>query len=144
MSGLLQRISGLRDIIAFVSRIKASDITKVMALVGKIQDESADLRSRVVAVIDLADVLVDYTETEADDQIVDFVKSIANEDALWKLVAIVQDLLDGGAVPIGAMEGEGLVYCQASEGQPAKAVPWPLVIQLAQLIVVFLRSRKQE
>ena len=144
MSGLLQRISGLRDIIAFVSRIKASDVTKVMALVGKIQDESASLRDRVVACIDLADLLTDYTESTADDQIVDFVKSIADEDALWKLVAIVQDLLDGGAVPVGAMEGEGLIYCQASEGQPAKAIPWPLVIQLAQLIVMFLRSKKQE
>lgn len=144
MSGLLQRISGLRDIIAFVSRIKASDVTKVMALVGKIQDESLDLRGRVVACIDLADLLTDYTESTADDQIVDFVKSIADEDALWKLVAIVQDLLDGGAVPVGAMEGEGLIYCQASEGEPAKAIPWPLVLQLAQLIVVFLRSRKQD
>ena len=144
MSGLLQRISGMRDILAFLAKIKASDISRSMVLVAKVQDDGLELRDRVVAAIDLADLLTDYTESTADDQIVDFVKSIVNEDAIWKLVAIVQDLLDGGAVPIGAMEGEGLVYCQASEGQPAKAVPWPLVIQLAQLIAMFLRSRKQE
>jgi len=144
VSGFLQRMSGLKDVIAFMMRIKPSDITKAMALLGKIQDESADLRVRVVAVIDLADLLVDYTDTPADDQVVDFVKSLAAEDALWKLVAIVQDLLDGGAVPVGAMEGPGLVYGQPEEGQEAKAIPWPLVIQLAQLIVMFLQNRKKD
>lgn len=144
MSGFLQRVSGLRDVFGFLLKIKPSDITKAMALVGKIQDESSDLRDRVVAVIDLADLLTDYTETTADDQVVDFVKSLAAEDALWKLVAIVQDLLDGGAVPVGAMEGPGLVYGQPDEGQEAKSIPWPLVIQLAQLIVLFLQNRKKE
>ena len=113
MSGLLQRISGMRDILAFLAKIKASDISRSMVLVAKVQDDGLELRDRVVAAIDLADLLTDYTESTADDQIVDFVKSIVNEDAIWKLVAIVQDLLDGGAVPVGAMEGEGLVYCQA-------------------------------
>lgn len=144
MSGLLQRISGMRDILAFFSRIKSGDIARFMALLSKVQDDGLELRDRVVACIDLADLLTDYTESTADDQIVDFVKRLSNEDAIWKLVAIVQDLLDGGAVPAGAMEGEGLIYCQASEGQPAKAIPWPLVLQVAQIIVMFLRSRKQD
>lgn len=141
MSGLLQRVSGLRDVLTFLAQFKMQDITKAVALIGKIQDESAALRDRVVAVIDLADLLVDYTATTADDQVVDFVRSLAAEDALWKLVAIVQDLLDGGAVPVGAMEGDGLLY---GEGPEKKSIPWPLVIQLAQLIVMFLRSRKAE
>ena len=141
MSGLLQRISGMRDIISFFSRIKSGDISRFMALIAKAQDESLDLRARVVAVVDLADLLTDYTESTTDDQIVDFVKSLTGEEAIWKLVSIVQDLMDGGAVPVGAMEGEGLIYAQASEGQPAKMIPWPLVIQLAQLVVMFLKSK---
>lgn len=141
MSGLLQRISGMRDIISFFSRIKSGDISRFMALIAKAQDESLDLRARVVAVVDLADLLTDYTESTTDDQIVDFVKSLTGEDAIWKLVSIVQDLMDGGVVSVGAMEGEGLIYAQASEGQPAKMIPWHLVIQLAQLVVMFLKSK---
>lgn len=141
MSGFLQRVSGLRDVLGFLVKIKPGDIAKAMGLVGKIQDDSSELRDRVVAVIDLADLLVDYTETSADDQMVDFVRGLAAEDAMWQLVAIVQDLLDGGAVPVGAMEGAGLLY---GEGPEKKAIPWPLVIQLAQLIVMFLQSKKKD
>lgn len=141
MSLFLQRVGNLRDVLGFLMKIKPSDITQAVSLIGKIQDESSELRDRVVAVIDLADVLVDYTETPADDQVVDFVKSLTAEDALWKLVAIIQDLLDGGAVPVGAMEGEGLLY---GEGPDKKTIPWPLVIQLAQMVVMFLQSRKKD
>lgn len=139
MSLFLQRIGNMRDVLGFLMKIKPSDISQAISLIGKIQDESSELRDRVVAVVDLADLLVDYTETPADDQVVDFVKTLTAEDALWKLVAIVQDLLDGGAVPVGAMEGEGLLY---GEGPDKKAIPWPLVIQLAQLIVMFLNRKK--
>lgn len=141
VSLFLQRVGNLRDVLGFLMKIKPSDITQAVSLIGKIQDESSELRDRVVAVIDLADVLVDYTETPADDQVVDFVKSLTAEDALWKLVAIIQDLLDGGAVPVGAMEGEGLLY---GEGPDKKTIPWPLVIQLAQMVVMFLQSRKKD
>lgn len=105
MTAIFERMRGMKDILAIISRVKLEDITKVIGLVGIIQDENSPLRERVIAVIDAADVLVDYTETLADDAMVEFVKNLATEESLWRILAIVQDLLDGNSVPVGGSRG---------------------------------------
>lgn len=142
MPAIFSRIQGLRDLLAILSQVRIEDITKVIGLVGVIQDERALIKDRVLAVIEAADLLVDYTETQTDDLLVDFVKNLAKDEAIWQVVALVQDLLDGGAVPVGALEGEGLVVGAVGSDQP-KQIPWPLVIQLAQVIATIIMGLKK-
>lgn len=136
---ILERMKGLGDVLSILSTVKLEDITSLIQLVGIIGDDERELRVRVLAVIDAGSVLVKYTETEADDQLVAFLKNIAVEDGLWQLVAIVQDLLDGSPAPVGAMQGEGLALSKGSG-----SIPWPLVIQLAQVIVMVIQSLKKK
>lgn len=143
MPAIFSRIQGLRDLLAILSQVRIEDITKVIGLVGVIQDEKALIKDRVLAVIEAADLLVDYTETKTDDLLVDFVKNLAKDEAIWQVVALVQDLLDGGAVPVGALEGEGLVVGAVGSDQPKQVVPWPLVIQLAQVIATIIMGLKK-
>lgn len=140
MSAIFERMRSMKDILAIISKVKLEDLTRVISLVAVIQDENAPLRERVVAVIDAADVLVDYTETEADDAIVAFVKNMANEESLWRVLAIVQDLLDGNSIPVGALEGEGIPM--GANGEKG-SIPWALVIQLAQIIVSVIQGLKK-
>lgn len=143
MPAIFSRIQGLRDLLAILSQVRIEDITKVIGLVGVIQDERALIKDRVLAVIEAADLLVDYTETQTDDLLVDFVKNLAKDEAIWQVVALVQDLLDGGAVPVGALEGEGLVVGAVGSDQPKQMIPWPLVIQLAQVIATIIMGLKK-
>ncbi len=140
MTAIFERMRGMKDILAIISRVKLEDITKVIGLVGIIQDENSPLRERVIAVIDAADVLVDYTETLADDAMVEFVKNLATEESLWRILAIVQDLLDGNSVPVGALEGDGIPM--GANGEKG-SIPWPLVIQLAQIIASIIQGLKK-
>jgi len=143
MSAVFERMRGLRDVLALLSSVRIEDITKLIGLVHLIQDEKALLKDRVLAVIEAADILVNYTETQSDDLLVDFVKNLAKDQAIWQVVAMVQDLLDGGAVPVGSMEGDGLVVGASGSGQPKGSIPWPLVIQLAQIIATLIQGLKK-
>lgn len=143
MPAIFARIQGLRDLLAILSQVRIEDITKVIGLIGVIQDEKALIKDRVLAVIEAADLLVDYTETKTDDLLVDFVQNLAKDEAIWQVVALVQDLLDGGAVPVGALEGEGLVVGAVGSDQPKQMIPWPLVIQLAQVIATIIMGLKK-
>jgi hypothetical protein len=143
MPAIFSRIQGLRDLLALLSKVQIEDITRLIGLVGVIQDERALIKDRVLAVIEAADVLVDYTETQTDDLLVEFVKGLAKDDAIWQVVALVQDLLDGGAVPVGALEGEGLVVGASGPDKPKQMIPWPLVIQLAQVIATLIMGLKK-
>lgn len=135
----LERMKGMGDLLSILSSVKLEDVTKLIELVRIIGDDGAELRVRVLAVIDAGAVLVEYTETQTDDKLVEFVQNIAKEDGLWQLVAIVQDLLDGSPTPVGALQGEGLALSKGSG-----SVPWPLVIQLAQVIVMVIQSLKKK
>jgi hypothetical protein len=135
----LERMKGMGDLLSILSAVKIEDVTKLIQLVRTIGDDGAELRVRVLAVIDAGSVLVEYTETETDDKLIEFVQNIAKEDGLWQLVAIVQDLLDGSPAPMAAMQGEGLALSKDSG-----SVPWPLVIQLAQVIVMVIQSLKKK
>jgi hypothetical protein len=132
-------MKGMGDLLSILSAVKLEDVTKLIQLVRTIGDDGAELRVRVLAVIDAGSVLVEYTETQADDKLLEFVQNIAQEDGLWQLVAIVQDLLDGSPAPLAAMQGEGLALSKGSG-----SVPWPLVIQLAQVIVMVIQSLKKK
>lgn len=136
---ILERMRGLGDVLSILSTVKLEDITNLIQLVGIIGDDERELRVRVLAVIDAGSVLVKYTETETDDKLLEFVQNIAQEDGLWQLVAIVQDLLDGSPAPVGALQGEGLSLSKGSG-----SIPWPLVIQLAQVIVMVIQSLKKK
>lgn len=143
MPAMFERIRGMREILSVLSTVKFEDITKVVGLVSVIQDEHAPIRSRVLAVIDAADILCDYTETPSDDLLVQFVRNLAQEEGTWRLVAIVQDLLDGNAVPVGALEGQGIEVGAIGPNGEKGAIPWPIVIQLAQIIVSVIQGLKK-
>ena len=143
MPALFERIRGIKDILGVLSTVKFDDINKVLVLIGTIQDERAPIRERVLAVIDAADILCDYTETQSDDLLVQFVRNLAQEEGTWRLVAVVQDLLDGNAVPVGALEGSGIEVGAPGPNGEKGSLPWPLVIQLAQIIVSVIQGLRK-
>lgn len=138
---MFPRIQGLSQVMAILSKIKPSDISGFLEAVAVIGDQEKDLKDRVLAGLKLADIVTDYTETEADDMAVDFLKDAAQTEALWALVALVQDLLDGADPKTLEARQEGaLIY--TGRGGEAKTVPWLVIVQVALMIFEFLQSRK--
>lgn len=138
---MFPRVQGLGQVLAILSKIKPEDISAVLLAVQTIGDQSKELKDRVLAGLTLADIVTDYTETTADDMAVDFLKDAAKTEALWTLVGLVQDLLDG-ADPKTLEDRQVGELIYTGRGGEAKAVPWVVIVQVALMIFEFLQSRK--
>ena len=142
MSSILGAFGSIRDVLSLVSKVGMDNIGKLVDLVKKIGDDDLDMKTRVLAAIDAADIVVKFTETPADDLVVQFLRNASKEEGLWKLVEIVGYLIEGKGVPVGALPDEGLRV--GAPGDEKGFIPLPVAIQLAQIIatiIMGLRNR---
>lgn len=139
---MFPKIQGLGQILGLLAKIKPEDLTGAIAAFKTVGNSEADLRDRVLAGLVLADIGTNYTETDSDDKVVDFLKDVAETDAIWSIVALVQDLLDGADPKTLEARQEGeLIY--TGRGGDAKAVPWALIVQVAYMIYEILKDRNK-
>lgn len=139
---MFPRIQGLGQILGLLAKIKPEDLAGAIAAFKTIGDPDADLRDRVLAGLVLADIVTDYTETEADDKAVDFLKEVSETEAVWAIVALVQDLLDGeDPAKLQARESGDVGY--KGRGGESKTVPWALIVQVALMIFELLKDRNK-
>ena len=142
MSTVLGAIGSVRDVLSLVSKIGMTNIGKLVDLVKQIGNDDLDMKERVLAAIDAADIVVKFTETQADDLVVQFLRNASKEEGLWKLVEIVGYLVDGKGIPVGAMPEEG--FRVGPPGDEKGMIPIPVMISLAQVIatiIMGLRNR---
>lgn len=142
MSTVLGAIGSVRDVLSLVSKIGMTNIGKLVDLVKQIGNDDLDMKERVLAAIDAADIVVKFTETQADDLVVQFLRNASKEDGLWKLVEIVGYLVEGKGIPVGAMPEEG--FRVGPPGGEKGMIPIPVMISLAQVIatiIMGLRNR---
>lgn len=139
---MFPRIQGLGQVLSILSRVKPQDISDVLSAVHTISDESKELKDRVLAGLVVADIATNYTETTADDFAVDFLRDLAKTEALWTVVGLVQDLMDGvDPKTLEARQVGDLAY--TGRGGEAKAVPWALIVQVALMVFELLKSRSK-
>jgi hypothetical protein len=137
MNGVIGSITGVGSILSLVAKIGIGNIGKLVEQIKIVGNDSLDLKTRVLAAIEAADMVVDYTETQADDLIVQFLKDAAKQETLWKLVDIVGYLIEGKPVPSGALPEEGLKV--GSDG----SIPTPVAIELAKAIAMVITKVKE-
>jgi hypothetical protein len=129
------RFSQLTDIIRFLMSIKSEDISAVLASVKVFQTE-ADIKAKVLAGIQIAEIAATYTPTTQDDEFIGWIKMLSQEDLVWKLVDMVQDLLDGKDIdPVKATFGAE---------QDVKGVPVVVIIQVAMFIAQLIRDWRKD
>lgn len=136
MSSVLGAFSSIREVLSLVSRVGMDNIGKLVELVKAIGDDHLDMKARVLAAIDAADIVVKFTETPADDLVVQFLRNAAKEDGLWKLVEIVGYLVDGKGIPVGAIPDGGIQV--GAPGDEKGFIPLPVLIQLAQVLATII------
>lgn len=142
MSSVLGAFGGIRDVLSMVSKLGMSNIGTLVELVKKIGNDDLDMKTRVLAAIDAADIVVKFTETQADDLIVQFLRNASKEDGLWKLVEVVGYLVEGKGVPVGALPDEGLQV--GAKGDEKGFIPLPVAIQLAQVIATIIMGLRNK
>ena len=120
---ILARLANMGDFFGLLLKIKPGDVMQIAEGVQTLADDDADLKERVLAGISVASILVDYTETEADDEFVEFVRDLTESDGVWAIVDAVRELLGGkkvGQLTIVADHPHGLtVGAQCAQLQPA-------------------------
>lgn len=136
MSSVLGAFSSIREVLSLVSRVGMDNIGRLVELVKAIGDDHLDMKARVLAAIDAADIVVKFTETPADDLVVQFLRNAAKEDGLWKLVEIVGYLVDGKGIPVGAIPDGGIQV--GAPGDEKGFIPLPVLIQLAQVLATII------
>lgn len=141
MSSVLGAIGSIRDVLSLVSKIGMGKIGELVELVKKVGDDDLEVKERVLAAIAAADIVVKFTETPADDVIVQFLRNAANEDGLWKIVEVVGYLIEGKGIPVGAMPDEGIQV--GAPGDEKGFIPLPVAIQLAQVIATLIMALRK-
>lgn len=141
MSSVLGAIGSIRDVLSMVSKIGMGKIGELVELVKKVGDDDLEVKERVLAAIAAADIVVKFTETPADDVIVQFLRNAANEDGLWKIVEVVGYLIEGKGIPVGAMPDEGIQV--GAPGDEKGFIPLPVAIQLAQVIATLIMALRK-
>lgn len=141
MSSVLGAIGSIRDVLSLVSKIGIGKIGELVELVKKVGDDDLEVKERVLAAIAAADIVVKFTETPADDVIVQFLRNAANEEGLWKIVEVVGYLIEGKGIPVGAMPDEGIQV--GAPGDEKGFIPLPVAIQLAQVIATLIMALRK-
>lgn len=137
MTGVIGSITGVGSILSLVAKIGIGNIGKLVEQIKIVGNDALDLKTRVLAAIEAADMVVDYTETQADDLIVQFLKDAAKQETLWKLVDVIGYLLEGKPVPVGSLPDDGLKV--GSGG----SIPTPVAIELAKAIAMVITQVKE-
>ena len=128
------KFAQLAEIIRFLLSIKSEDIAKVLEA-AKVLQGDGDIKTKVAAGILVAEIAASYTPTTKDDEFIGWIKLMAQEDLLWKLVDLVKDFLDGK---------EPKESMQAFASEDAKAIPWPVLIQVAMFIASLIKDWRKD
>ena len=120
----------LLEILAILRRLDAVKLDSALAAAKVLLDDGSEPRERVAAGLALAAIGADFTETEADDQIVDAVTVLADSDEVWLLIDAVIDLLD--------RDGEVLAGAETPSGN----VPWSVLIPVILEVLKLIRERR--
>ena len=135
------------DFFGLLLKIKPGDVMAIAAGVQVLADDHADLKERVLAGIAVAGILVDYTETEADDEFVEFVRDLSETDGVWAIVDAVRELLGGkkvGELTIVEDHPHGVTVGADSETGETKMVPLGVLVQVAVFVVQMIKLMREK
>lgn len=131
-AGLLDRIQNLRDLTDLISRFNPVLITDLVVAVKELL--AADqLRDKIIHAMGVAAVMVKFTTTEADDNVLATVRKLLDTPyVLDVFITIVQKLLGGpSAKAVVSTEDEAVFRAQS--------ISLPVLMELAQFIVMIIR-----
>lgn len=143
MGPVVGAFDSVRSVLSIVAKLGMDKLLQLVDLAKRVGNEDLEVKDRVLAAISAADIIVDFTSTQADDLVVEFLRNAAQEESLWKIVDIVGYLLEGKGIPVGALPDDGLQVGDPKD--PKGFIPLPVAIQLAQIIatiILALRNRK--
>lgn len=144
---IIQRLANMGDFFSLLMKIDPADVLKIAESVRVLSDDDADLKKRVLAGIEVADVLVEYTPTETDDMFVDWIAKLADSEGVWSIVDAVRELIAGrkvGELTIVADYPQGITVGEADEETgEAEAIPVGVIVQVAVFVVQMIRLLKE-
>lgn len=127
------KFAQITEIIRFLMSIKSEDIGKVIDAARVLQGDG-DIKVKVASGILISEIAATYTATTSDDEFVGWIKLLAGEDLLWKLVDLVRDMLDGKQPDVSTL---------TFGANDSKMIPIPVLIQIAVFIVGLIKDWKK-
>lgn len=141
MAGVFDRIAGVSEILKFLLSVKPDDVKRVSEALRVVVDGDAELKDRVLAGLEVADVFTDYTPGEFDDQVVDMLQDVGEEAAFWSLVEAIEEMLGGKKSSELSIHAKGPAI-KTGKGDKANAIPVSVIVQIAIFILQLFHNAK--
>lgn len=135
----MDRIKQVAALLKLLASFDMGDVKTVLEAVGKVRD-SDRVRDWVEGSLVIAEIVTGYIPGEGDDAVVATIKRLYDDDYLDALIVWVQSLLDGKELPVVSLGG---AYPVGADGDPSKMIPWPVMVQLAIMIVQIIRDLRK-
>jgi hypothetical protein len=146
----------LSDLRAIANAVRGGDLLAAAAIAAKYtdtphDDEALKLVDEIVHSSDpevwfkngyaVAHIVVKLTPSDFDNQVVAAIDQVADEQVFQDLLAWVRSLWFKTPVPATNTFGS---FPAGAEGEPDKAIPLPVIISIASLIVNLIRLIRKD
>lgn len=139
MFELIRKLRQLGPLFDILKVIRPEDIQTVLESVSAIVTGDS-LKQKIIAALEIADVLTDYTETTVDDAVVDALEQLMQSEG----VDAILDLFAGGASEESIRIRTENLIALSPVGLKLRddkaAIPWPVVIQIAMFVYELIKE----
>jgi hypothetical protein len=138
----MDKLKSIFSIISILKNVKHEHFAKVMVAFDKIKNE-AELLEKIRAGVDILSVVVDYTPTETDDEIVDFVEKVVDGEDFEQLFEVVSHLFQSGN-RLESIDNLALAALESDLEKRKTKLPWSVIITIGFEIYKLIREWQDE
>ncbi len=138
----MEKLKSIFSVISILKNVKHEHFAKVMVAFDKIKNES-DILEKIRAGVDILSVVVDYTPTESDDEIVDFVEKIVDGEDFEQLFDVVAHLFEKGD-KLESINNSTLAALESDLDKRKTKLPWSVIITIGFEIYKLIREWQDE
>ena len=138
----MDKLKNIFSILSILQNVKHEHFAKVMLAINTIKSDG-ELLDKIRAGVDILSVVVDYTPTEKDDEIVLFVETIVDGEDFAQLFDVVSHLFEGDS-KLESIDSVALAELEGVLDKRKTKLPWSVIITIGFELYKLIREWRNE
>lgn len=138
----MDKLKNIFSILSILQNVKHEHFVKVMLGINTIRSDG-ELLDKIRAGVDILSVVVDYTPTEKDDEIVLFVETIVDGEDFAQLFDVVSHLFEGDS-KLESIDSAALAELEGVLDKRKTKLPWSVIITIGFELYKLIREWRSE